>query len=122
MVSRSVSSSVKRSRWRVPAGPLDVLAHDHGEPGVGRLRLGQQVRQPAVAGDADLGEQLVRGAVAALLDVQPAGLDVPVPGGDEPSRRQLGLHPPDLAAHKHALAFPDVAVRLAGSRVGEFGS
>ncbi len=75
----------------VAAGALDVLADHRGEPGRRPGSLGQQVSQPAVTGDADVRELLVRAAVPALVDGQPAGLDVPEVAGDEKPGRQLGL-------------------------------
>ena len=101
---------------RVPPGPLDVFAHHHGEPGAGAGGFGQQVGQPAVAGDADVGEQFVGGAVAALLQVQAAGLDVPVPGGDEPPGGQVGLHFAGLPAQRRYRVLHDQGGGPAGER------
>ena len=84
---------------RVPAGALDVLAHHGGEPGRRAGGFGQQRGQAAVTGQADV-NGLVGGAVAALLQVQAAGLDVPEPGGDEPAGRQLGLDFAGLPAQR----------------------
>jgi hypothetical protein len=61
---------------RIPAGPLDVLAHDSGEPGRWTGCLGQQVGHAAVAGNADV-DLLVRGAVAALVQVHPGRTQCP---------------------------------------------
>ncbi len=85
---------------RVPAGPLDVFADDGGETRRGAARLGEQVGEATVAGDADIGELLVPGAVPACVDVQAAGLDVPIPGGDVPAGRQLGAGLADLPAQR----------------------
>jgi len=67
---------------RVPPGPFDVLTDHGGKPRAGGGGFGEQVGQAAVPGDADV-ELFMSGAVAALLDVEAAGFDVPEPGGDE---------------------------------------
>ena len=91
---------------RVPAGPLDVLADHGGKPRVRARGFGEQVRQAAVAGDPHV-EPLVRAAVAALLDIQAAGFDVPEPGGDERSGRGFLLHRPQLAAQRRHRVLDD---------------
>jgi hypothetical protein len=72
----------------VPAGSLDVLADDGGESGGGAGGFGEQVGHAAVAGQVRPGERLVGIALAARFQVEAAGLDVPVHGRDEPSRRK----------------------------------
>jgi hypothetical protein len=72
----------------VAGGAFDVFDDDGGEFRVRRFGVGQQVGQAAVAGDADAGELPPGVAVAALFQVQAAGFDVPVPGGDEPALGQ----------------------------------
>ena len=62
----------------VPAGPLDVLADHGGESGDRGVGLGEQVGQAAVAGEARAGELPVAVALAAVFEVDAAGLDVPV--------------------------------------------
>src|ERR1039458_148482 len=47
---------------------------------------------PPVTGEAGGGELLVRGALAAVLNVDRAGFDVPVVGGDVPALAQAILH------------------------------
>jgi len=71
----------------VAAGPFDVLADDGGEFGSGGFGFGEQVGQASVSGDARVGEGQVRVSPAALLQVDGAGLDVPVHGRDEPPGR-----------------------------------
>ena len=72
----------------VPAGPLNVLTDDGGEPGGRGAGLGQQVGQPPVAGQALVHERLMVAGPAALLQVQAPGLNVPViPGQVEPVRQ-----------------------------------
>jgi hypothetical protein len=84
---------------RVPPGPFDVLADHGGEPGSWPGGFGEQVRDAAVAGDPHV-EPLVRAAVPALLQVHPAGLDVPEPGGDERPSRGLLLRRAGLPPHR----------------------
>jgi len=72
----------------VPAGAFDVLADDGGEPGFRGGGFGEQVGHAAVAGQPGVGELLVGVALAALFQVDAAGLDVPVHGRDEPAGRQ----------------------------------
>jgi len=67
---------------RVPARAFDVLTDHGGEPRVRPGRLGEQVGDPAITRDPHV-EPLIRGAVAASLQVHAAALDVPEPGGDE---------------------------------------
>jgi hypothetical protein len=86
----------------VPAGPLDVLADHGGEPGRGRGGLAQQVGHPPVTREAGLGELLVGIALAAVLQVDAAGLDIPVHGGDEPAGRQPFPGRSELAAQRRA--------------------
>ena len=66
----------------VPAGSFDVFADHGGEPGLAGSRLGQEVGQAAVAGQALGHERLVVAGVAAFFQGQPAGFDVPVVPGD----------------------------------------
>ena len=66
----------------VAAGPLDVLADHPRERGVPGLDLGPQLGHPAVTGDAGGGEPAPRPGLAALVQVGPAGLHVPVVAGD----------------------------------------
>ena len=81
----------------VPAGPFDVFADDRGEPGLRAGGLGQQVGHAAVAGQPGVGELLPVPALAAVLQVDAAGFDVPVDGGDEPARGQPVLGGAELA-------------------------
>ena len=53
--------------------------------GAGGFGVVQQVGQPAVPGDAEVGELPPGLVTAAGFQVQAAGLDVPVPGSDEPA-------------------------------------
>ncbi|MCU7729614.1 hypothetical protein ODJ79_38355 [Actinoplanes sp. KI2] len=64
-----------RAEVRGPCHPLDRLADHRNESPIRTLRLGEQVRDPAVAGDGNV-ELLVRGAGAAAFDALAAGLDV----------------------------------------------
>ena len=57
---------------------------------------------PPSRGMPDAGDGLPGGAPAALVQVQAAGLDVPVPGGDEPARGQPGPGGADLPAQRGA--------------------
>ena len=86
----------------VPAGSLDVLAHHGGEPGGGGGGLAQQVGHAAVTGEAGGGELLVRVPLAAGFQVDAAGLDIPVDGGDEPAWRQPFLRGAELPAQRRA--------------------
>jgi hypothetical protein len=81
---------------RVPAAALDVLADHSGEPGSGGGRFGQHLGHPPITGEAGGGELLVRPALAAVLNVDRAGLDIPVIGGDVPAGRQPFLSGPEL--------------------------
>jgi hypothetical protein len=65
----------------VPAAAFDVFADDGGEPGGRGAGFGQQVSQAPVAGQAPVHERLMVARAAALLEVQAAGFDVPVVGG-----------------------------------------
>jgi hypothetical protein len=69
----------------VAAGPLDVLADHPREPGRPGSDLGAEVGHAAVAGDAGGGELPPRPGLAALVEVGPAGLHVPVVAGDDES-------------------------------------
>ena len=86
----------------VPAGPFDVLADDRGEFRDRAGGLGEQVGHAAVAGDPRVGELPVGVALGAGLEVQAAGLDVPVDGGDEPAGREPFLGGADLPAQRRA--------------------
>src|SRR5262249_14628229 len=68
-----------------------------------------------VAGNAYV-EPFVRAAVAALLQVQAAGFDVPVPGGDERPRRGFLLGGTDLPAHRGHRVLHDRGGRAAQGR------
>ena len=70
--------------------------------GTGRGGFGEQVGHAAVAGDPGVGEGPVGLALGAGLQVQAAGLDVPVDGGDEPARRQPVLGGAQLPAQRRA--------------------
>ena len=58
--------------------------------------FGEQVGHAAVPGYPGVGELLVGVALAAGLQVQAAGLDIPVHGGDEPAGREPVLGGPEL--------------------------
>ena len=62
----------------------------------------QQVGHAAVTGRAGVGELLVRVALAAVFQVDAAGFDVPVDGGDEPAWRQPSLRRAELTAQRRA--------------------
>ena len=86
----------------VAAGPFDVLAHHGGEPGRGRASLAEQVGHAAVAGQVRVGELPPVLALAAGLQVEAAGLDVPVDGGDEPPGREPGAGGAELPVQGRA--------------------
>ena len=56
--------------------------------GAGEAASREQVGHAAVAGQPGVGELLVGLALAALFQVDAAGLDVPVHGGEEPPGRE----------------------------------
>ena len=86
----------------VPAGPLDVLA-DHGGEFRGRgCGFAEQVGHAAVAGQVRVGEGPPAVALAAGFQVDAAGLDVPVDGGDEPAGRQPGPGGAELPVQRRA--------------------
>ena len=72
----------------VAAGALDVLAYDGGEFRGGGCGFAEQVGHAAVAGQPGVGELFVGVALAAVFQVDAAGLDVPVDGGEEPPGRE----------------------------------
>ena len=86
----------------VPAGSFDVLAHDGGELRGGGCGFAEQVGHAAVAGQVRPGELPVGAALAAVFQVDAAGLDVPVHGGEEPAGRQPVPGGAELAAQRGA--------------------
>ena len=91
----------------VAGGAFDVFDDDGGEFRDGCFGVLQQVGQAAVAGDAEAGELPPGVVVAALFQVQAAGFDVPVPGGDEPAGRQPFLRGADLTAQRRGRVLQD---------------
>jgi hypothetical protein len=77
---------------------LNVFAHHERERRFGGFRGPQQVSHAAVAGDAGAGGGLPVLPLAARLQVQAAGFDVPVPGHDLEPGREPGLGLADLPA------------------------
>ena len=115
MGSSAANSGMPASAsWRSSLRALNVSRPDRSMSsqitaanlGFGLDGFGEQVRQAAVAGDPHV-EPLVRAAVAALLDIQAAGFDVPEPGGDERSGRGFLLHRPQLAAQRRHRVLDD---------------
>jgi hypothetical protein len=84
----------------IAAGAFDVLTDDGGEFRGVAGGLGEQVGHAAVAGQAGIGEGPPHLAAATGFEVQVAGLDVPVPGGDEPAGRQPGPGRADLPVQR----------------------
>jgi len=84
-----------------PGDPRHRLADHRIEPAVPMLGLGQQVVDPAVAGDRDVEPGHVR-AVAALIEFFAARFHVVKVCDVHPGLRQRGLRPLQLADHRLA--------------------
>src|SRR6266851_594271 len=89
--------------WRSSLSALNVSRPDRSmssqitaaKLGLGEAASASRSARPPSRGYPHV-EPLVRGAVAALLDVQAARFDVPEPGGDERPGRGFLLHRPHL--------------------------
>ena len=68
--------------------------------GMGLAASASRSAMPPSRGMPAAGEPPVGVALGAVLQVQAAGFDVPVPGGDEPARRQHALAGADLPAQR----------------------
>jgi len=82
-----------------PGDPVDRLAHHRHEPPAWPAGFAEQVVDAAVAGDGDV-ELGVGGALAALVELHPAGLDVEEVRDDHEPCRQRRAGAVELAGQR----------------------